>query len=180
MSSYRVVAADTPELLAQAYEIRRIVYCEENRFESGSDHDEHDDRAVHSIIIHYTAGVLGAVRLVLPTPAGALRMGEVSRFCITKTWRADRALLRRMLVDGLVALSHQHNIEYWFVLMQDSLARTLANMGIVFEVLGPPVELRGARRAQYCKVSDAVAGMILKDSFDFGGRDPARCPPGDK
>jgi N-acyl amino acid synthase of PEP-CTERM/exosortase system len=67
-------AADTPELVARAQEIRYQVYCiEQQGYEDAAQHpdgrekDEFDTRSIHSLLVHRPSGVaMGTVRLVLP------------------------------------------------------------------------------------------------------------------
>lgn len=114
---FRIMTADTPDLLERVHRLRYQVYCIENAFEDpeafpdGLETDAYDLVAVHSLMVdrHSDADV-GAVRVVLPRP-GALecsfpvqrvcgdrrlhdprlfplaRTGEVSRFCISKAYR---------------------------------------------------------------------------------------------
>ena len=111
---FRVVPADTPELVQKAPEIRYQVYCVERRFENPASHpdrrekDHFDAHSVHSLLIHRSSGqAVGTVRLVLPRPEAlgesfAIQRvtdrsvlmplplhatAEVSRFSISKQWR---------------------------------------------------------------------------------------------
>lgn len=183
MTAYRVVVADTPELLAQAYEVRHLVYCEETHLLDGTDLDDHEGRSVHTLLTHVpTETAIGTVRLVMPTDRSPLRMAEVTRVCLSRArikelaLSRDRPLLFRLLISGVIEISQRFGVEYWFAYMQPGLARRFPPLGIEFESIGPEIELSGARRAHYCRVSDAVAGMILKDSFANAGLDAAICP----
>ena len=114
---FEVVAADRPELLRHAHELRYEVYCIERGFEDRSQHpdgietDEFDERAVHSLLVHRASGaIVGTVRLVLakqdaPGTSFAIQrvcnhpllrdwnafpvtsMAEISRFSISKKFR---------------------------------------------------------------------------------------------
>ncbi len=118
---FQVVAANTPDLVRQAQEIRYQVYCVEHQFENPAEHldgrenDEFDALAVHSLLIHRASSQpVGTVRLVLARPhapeesfaiqrlvgpsaiAGVghfpiRSMGEVSRFSISKEFRRRKA-----------------------------------------------------------------------------------------
>lgn len=68
---FRIVLADTPDLLQQAQRIRYDVYCKEFGFEreencpAGLEQDEYDAASVHCLVIHKaTNRAAGCVRLV--------------------------------------------------------------------------------------------------------------------
>lgn len=85
---FDVVAADTPERLAEAHRLRYQVYCVENAYEDAAAHpdgletDEYDSHAVHSLLIHRPTGmVAGTVRLILPDGSGSVAALPVSKVC---------------------------------------------------------------------------------------------------
>ncbi|HHM05642.1 MAG TPA: PEP-CTERM/exosortase system-associated acyltransferase [Gammaproteobacteria bacterium] len=114
---FEVVPADDEAGIRQALHLRYQVYCLETGFEpkeafrEGLERDEFDVRAVHSLLIHKSSGlVAGTVRLVLPDPAcpgtpfpvekhcgeGLPRplpeaerrwMAEISRFCVSREFK---------------------------------------------------------------------------------------------
>ena len=114
---FKVIRADTPELLDEVFRLRYQVYCIEHKFENpddfpdGRERDEYDEHAVHSLLVHKPSGAIaGSVRMVLPlidNPDNCLPIddvcdesalhdpsliprrhaGEVSRFAIAKTFR---------------------------------------------------------------------------------------------
>lgn len=115
-SYFKVVPADTPELLEQALRLRYQVYCVENEYENADDFpngqevDEFDGHAEHCLLIHRDSGtVAGTVRLVFPGPLGrkslpaminspslferseedlpCISTAEISRFSISKEFR---------------------------------------------------------------------------------------------
>lgn len=114
---FKVIRADTPELLNEVFRLRYQVYCIEHNFENpddfpnGMERDRFDKHSVHSLLVHKPTGAIaGSVRLVLPlkkNPDFCLPIddvcgeaslhdsslflrkhaGEVSRFAIAKTFR---------------------------------------------------------------------------------------------
>lgn len=71
-------------LLDEVYRLRYQVYCREHPFENpndfpdGREHDEYDQRAVHSLLLHAGSdAVAGTVRLVLPWRDGQKAVGKL-------------------------------------------------------------------------------------------------------
>ncbi len=69
---FRLLSADTPELLREVYRMRYEVYCVEMGFErpeqfpDGLERDDYDHRARHCLLQHRASGLYaGSVRLVL-------------------------------------------------------------------------------------------------------------------
>ena len=90
---------------------------------------------------------------------------EVSRFSISRQSRrlmethdpAERdfisntgPLMRLGLIQALVRMSLQHSITHWCAIMEQSLLRMLAAMGIHFVPIGPVVEYHGLRQPCFC------------------------------
>lgn len=114
---FKLILADTPELLKEVYRVRYQVYCVENQFEDpgknpgGLERDEFDDQSVHSLLVDSVSNrPVGTVRLVMHRPGagpGSLPFyrvceeagtpgasllpyettAECSRFAISKTFR---------------------------------------------------------------------------------------------
>jgi len=114
---FKVIRADTPELLDEVFRLRYQVYCLEHKFENpeefsdGMERDDFDAHSVHSLLVHKPSGAIaGSVRLVLPLMKKQKRglpiddvcdeeilndtslfekrhTGEVSRFAVAKTFR---------------------------------------------------------------------------------------------
>jgi N-acyl amino acid synthase of PEP-CTERM/exosortase system len=61
-------------------------------------------------------------------------------------------LMRLGLIQALVRMSVQNNITYWCAVMEQSLLRMLAAMGIHFVPIGPAVEYHGSRQPCFCVV----------------------------
>jgi len=59
-------------------------------------------------------------------------------------------LMRLGLIQALVRMSLQHNITHWCAVMEQSLLRMLAAMGIRFVPIGPVVEYHGFRQPCFC------------------------------
>lgn len=82
---FKVVDADTPELIRQAQRVRYQVYCLEKGFENaahntGLESDEFDSHAVQSVIVAKATGAaLGTVRLILPVAHASERSFAVQR-----------------------------------------------------------------------------------------------------
>jgi N-acyl amino acid synthase of PEP-CTERM/exosortase system len=114
---FKVVPADTAELLDAAHALRYQVYCVEHAFEDPAqqigerEKDSYDRRAVHAVLIYQpTQQVVGCVRLILPEPTGGIcelpicelldgpsrarldqcdpaRTAEISRYAVSKLFR---------------------------------------------------------------------------------------------
>lgn len=192
-----VIGPDDDKLREAAFRLRYQVYCVENPFEDPADNpdglerDAYDARAEHCLLRHRRSGSwAGTVRLVLPNrsdPARSfalqqvcqhplihdperfpvLKMGEISRFCISKAFRqrqgdwlypqsnepGDRQDERRVipnmtlgLMEGLVRMSLANGITFMCAMMERPLLRLLARLGIHFQELGPLVDYHGRRQ----------------------------------
>lgn len=68
---------------------------------------------------------------------------------------------------GLIALlfgvSAEYRIERWYAMMEASLARHLAKLGIEFHRIGPAVEHRGRRYPMMARVDDLLTGIDEKN-----------------
>ena len=208
---------DDPDLLQEAYRLRYHVYCVEHAFEDparfpdGLEVDEFDTRSLHSLLVHRPSGVIaGTVRLILPDaddPMGSLpidlvcsepalkdpsqvpraRMGEVSRFAVSRSFRrrvgeagsptavtdeslaameaaqrdmADRRLAPHItlgLIESLVSMSVRSGTTHWCSVMERALLRLLSRIGIYFENLGPEVEYHGRRQPCFSELSLLLA-----------------------
>lgn len=71
---FEIISGDTPEKLSQAYRLRYEVYCKEGLipgfdpedYPDGLEHDEYDERSVHSLLVHKSSGLIaGTVRIIL-------------------------------------------------------------------------------------------------------------------
>ncbi len=114
---FKVIRADTPELLEKVFSLRYQVLCVEHYYESPEsfpnemERDIYDSHAVNSLLVHRPTGAIaGSVRLILPLteyPGSDLpiyevckepelsdtslfireHVGELSRLVIAKTFR---------------------------------------------------------------------------------------------
>ncbi len=191
-ADFRVEVADTPEKREAAYRLRHQVYCTERGYESGQgrlETDRFDERAGHALLTQLSTGrVVGTVRLVAPDlaardpvaldvpmqhvcPPGLLRalprcrIGEISRFAISKELRDDAASampLRLGLLRGIVELSATMQLGAWCAIMERSLMRLLRISGVHFQPLGPAIEYRGLRQPLWGRIDD-VLGRMKRD-----------------
>jgi len=175
---FRVMTADTPDLLERVYRLRYQVYCIENAFEDpgafpdGLETDAYDAASAHSLMVdRHTGAAMGAVRIVLPRP-GAVdrsfpvqqvcndrrlhdpnllpleRMGEVSRFCISKDFRRRHQVgqAKLGLIRAAIAMTVANGLTHWAAAMEPWLLRLLRRLGIVFDPVGPPISYHGRRQ----------------------------------
>ena len=71
---FQLLSANTKDLIEQAFALRYQVYCMERQFlegdgeqPSGYESDEHDQHAVHSLLLHKPHdAAIGTARLILP------------------------------------------------------------------------------------------------------------------
>ncbi len=126
---FEMVPAISDELKKEVYKLRYQVYCIENDFESSShfpdrmEFDDFDHHSAHYLIRHRKSGEYAATaRLILSDandpkklfplelhceidnsavmqPINRLHIGEVSRFCVSKTFKK-----RKHEADTLTAL----------------------------------------------------------------------------
>jgi len=72
---FKIVSANTPELVQECHKLRYQVFCVENHYLTDNEYedfaeiDEFDHRSTHKLILHKESGLYAAtVRLVLPHP----------------------------------------------------------------------------------------------------------------
>ena len=235
---FEVLLADDEQLLAEAHRLRYQVYCVENDFEDpaenhdGLETDQYDERSVHCLLRHKPSGAMaGTVRIVLPDPSDldhsfalqefcedpvirdpkrfpVWRMGEISRFCISKVFRQrsgdgryprteedpgrsdERRVIPNMilgLIEGLVRMSVVHNIDHWCGILDPALLRLLARLGGHGHNIGPIVNYHGRRQPCYLHLVPLLEGIRAErpDVWDIitdGGRhwDALHCKNRDK
>jgi N-acyl amino acid synthase of PEP-CTERM/exosortase system len=198
-TEYSVLSADRAERRRAAHRLRYQVYCLENPFEDRSEHpdglerDEFDDHSVQSLLQRRSDGAaIGTVRLILPDPSdvrGSLpfhrlcrprvplidlllpvnSMAEVSRFCISKELRRQKAggpsqaTLARYatlgLIRSLVETSIENEITHWCMVVEPALLRFLATLGLKFYPLGPLVEHHGLRQPCHADLAMLLQGV---------------------
>lgn len=117
------------------------------------------------------------------------RVGEISRFCVSKVFRRrakEFATLHGIAPDGgagsgkrsfsyitlglfkgLVAVSSAAKLEYWYALMEPSLLKMLTMYGIHFKAIGPTVNYYGVRQPCMAPIESVLDG-IRKNSYEIG------------
>jgi N-acyl amino acid synthase of PEP-CTERM/exosortase system len=85
---FRLVPADTTDLIETAYRLRYQVYCNENSYEDADsfpdrmEFDEYDKHSAQSLVRCRASGHhAGLVRLVLPDPENPNKLLPVEKFC---------------------------------------------------------------------------------------------------
>ena len=199
---FDVVRADTDDLRDEVYRLRYHVlavehpYLDPDDYPDGRERDEFDAQSTHSLLIHRPSGAIaGTVRVVLPGregEAGRLpiqdhchdplindperfpvhRMGEISRFSVSKTFRRrltdtmypdalddrigappEASEIRRAmphitlgLMQAIVAMCAENGLTFVCASMEKQLLRLLARVGVYFNEVGPLIELFGLRQ----------------------------------
>lgn len=210
---FDVVRADTEELRDEVYRLRfRVLavehaYLDPGDYSDGRELDEFDAHSSHSLLIHRpTAAIAGTVRLVLPFHNGQPRrlpiedhchdpivgdptrfpihrMGEVSRFSVSKTFRRrltdtlypdalddrigqvpEAGEIRRVvphitlgLMQATIGMAVENGLTHLCATMERQLLRLLARVGVYFEDIGPLVELFGLRQPCFRDLGDLLA-----------------------
>ncbi len=105
---------------------------------------------------------------------------EISRFCLSKSQRAmaipckhsciqlasqqapfSPTLLNKYgpmlgLIRGLIQMSSEYEITHWFAIMEPSLIRLLAKLGIYFKPIGTLINYHGMRQPCYIELSELL------------------------
>ena len=215
---FEMVSATSDELKNEVYKLRYQVYCIENEFESsdlhpdGLEFDEYDQQSVHYLIRHRKTGDYAATtRLILPDAnnpdklfplelhceidnfaamksINRKNLGEISRFCVSKTfkkrkneghtiaaigsvWPNHVTLDERRtfphitlaLIACFIKASYEHDIHYLYAVMEPSLLRFVSAWGINFTKIGPKVDYHGERCPGLIKISDLLDGVAEKN-----------------
>lgn len=181
-----------------------------HRFSGEVESDQFDARSVHTILRHKPSGAMtGTVRLVLADPIdpalhfptellGVLRreerdaiwrvprtrLGEISRFAISKEFRRrrheahvihgiteealafDQHSSSRLcphislgLIKAVFHMSWTEGVTHWYAAMEPSLLRLLERMGIHFVRIGSLVEYFGRRQPCIAEVANVLSGI---------------------
>lgn len=180
---FTVERAVTAAQLHEVFRLRHQVYCVERGFEAvdgEEETDECDPRARH-VLVRSTAdgAAVGTVRVIAPDLDASLPMqrvcdaayllhlplcttGEISRFAISKQRRMSctgAALLRMLLLRGVVELSAEMGLTHWLAVMEPSLIRLHQRNGIRFQPVGPLVEYHGIRQPAFGEIGAVLAGI---------------------
>ncbi len=178
----------TPAAMREAQTLRHQVFClERNVFASQPgqtvDRDEFDARSRHILLRRRQDGeVVATARVVaglsenradcLPMQRYCCpslfrnlameRVGEISRFAISKASRSEGSrsgmLLRLGLLQGILRASQEVGLTHWCALMAPSLLRLMRATGVHFAPLGPMVEAYGRRQPCIAAIDLTLAG----------------------
>lgn len=172
--------------------------------------DDYDLRSVHTVLRHKSSGaVTGTVRLVLAAPDNSdarfpveafdvlrreardamwrvprTRLGEISRFAVSKNFRrrSDEGMITHGITEAALAanprspgrpcpyislglikavfhMSWAHGVTHWYAAMEPSLLRLLERLGIEFVRIGPLVDYFGRRQPCIAEVNHILAGI---------------------
>jgi len=116
------------------------------------------------------------------------KLGEVSRFCVSKEFKRRKKEAGTLagissdpgdnfsederrsfphitlaLIACLVKISAEHDIEYWYAVMEPALLRFLSALGIHFTQIGPLIDYHGKRQPGIIKVGDLLDGVAEKN-----------------
>ena len=215
---FEMVAATSDELKKEVYKLRYQVFCIENeifnseRYPDGLEFDEYDQRSVHYLIRHRNSGEYAATtRLILPDannseklfpleihctidnfvgmqPIYRERLGEISRFCVSKTFKKRKNEARTLaaidsdwgdyfsipeqrtfphitlaLIACFLKASYEYNIHYLYAGTELPLLRFVSGWGINFTRIGPVADFHGKRWPCLIKVTDLLDGVAEKN-----------------
>jgi N-acyl amino acid synthase of PEP-CTERM/exosortase system len=113
-------------------------------------------------------------------------LAELSRFCVSKQFRrraneqdlivtndlderrssygnTSSASITLALFACAIRMSSEHNIHYWFALMEPALKRVVAPLGINVMEIGGLVDYHGMRMPCAVKVDDLLESVRIKD-----------------
>lgn len=221
---FDMIPANTEPLEQEVYRLRYHVYCSETGLESPDncpnelERDEFDEISEHFLIRHKRSGEFAATtRLILPDPTNPNRLfpiethcvidrtdligsvpreklGEVSRFCVSKTFKrrhgeagtvagigpdtTDRFIAHERrtfphitlaLFTCLIRINRRHRLTHWIAVMEPALIRFLAYIGIYPTPIGPLVDYHGIRQPCIIEVDYLLDGVKQKnpDAWEF-------------
>lgn len=115
-------------------------------------------------------------------------LAEASRFCVSKDFKRrkkeagtltgiesdwvdiftekERRVFPHItigLLASLIKISSENDINYWYAVMEPSLARFFLSLGMYFAPIGPIADYHGKRRPYIIKISDLLYGVFKKD-----------------
>jgi N-acyl amino acid synthase of PEP-CTERM/exosortase system len=110
-----------------------------------------------------------------------LKLAKVSRFCVSRDFKRKqkesatltgsddqltedyiederRAFLHItiVLIECLIKMSAEHDIEYWFAVIEPSLPRFLSKLGIHFIEIGSLTDYHGKRQPSLIKINNLL------------------------
>lgn len=204
-SLFEGIIADSQELIDECYKLRYKVYCLENPYQEPNpaygeyERDQFDGHSVHALLRYRPTGeFIGTVRLIvnhgdspsmipiqslceehhiqLPASFNNKPYGEISRFCISKSFRRrvtdtmygtaytarELAEMRGRvipymalgLINMVVTMGREEGLSQVCAVMEPSLIRLLDKLGIHFLPVGPTIEFHGTRQISYINVTD--------------------------
>jgi N-acyl-L-homoserine lactone synthetase len=174
---------DDPVLLDQSYRVRYRVYCLERGFLDASNYpeqlerDEFDRYSLHAGVISRRRELVGTLRLVKVSMKGLplfrycavstecermlrqddVRLAEVSRLCMSREYRDDRAGNSRVALSLFRAgyqTSKRNGLTHWLAAMEPSLHRLLAAIGVPFRIVGPITDYFGPVAPYMCHLQE--------------------------
>jgi N-acyl amino acid synthase of PEP-CTERM/exosortase system len=219
---FEMVSATSDELKYEVYKLRYQVYCIEHKFlnsEQYPDHlecDDYEQQSVHYLIRHRKSGdYAGTTRLILPDaynpeklfplelyceidnvavmqPINRKHLGEVSRFCVSKTFkkRRNEANTLAAVANGIgidlqdhltlaerrtfphislalmacaIRASYENDIHFLYATTEPPWLRFLSALGINFIKIGPLVEYHGERWPTVIKITDLLDCVAEKN-----------------
>lgn len=121
---------------------------------------------------------------LLPIPIDRRHLAELSRFCVSKNFRRranEQSLLVTNDVDGshrnhnesahltlslfacALRISIEHDIRYWYALMEPASKRIAAALGIYFTEIGSPINFHGTRVPYFIQLSTMLDEVAKKN-----------------
>lgn len=179
-NKYDVFVCDSTDSKRINYHIRYKTFCLEKKFESAErfsdqmEQDKYDDYAIHFLLREPEAGSwIGASRLIT-TPTEQLPIfkvcdvenreyytdlsncAEISRLCILSEHRRSMPGMMLHLIKAMYYYSLEHNIENWFALHTNPLARIIKSKGFNSVPISCETEFRGIRRAYFTTLNQLL------------------------
>ena len=194
-------------------------YLARDKYPDQVECDDYDEYSVHALIRHRASNLFTATaRLVLSREHKPLskfpienfnilrrvkrdkawkvprtRIGEISRFAISKTFRRrlqekdkvhgitekifdashdDRRQVAEItlgLFKAILEMSAANGITHWYAVMEPSLIRLLAKIGIAFNTVGPLVDYHGWRQPCIVRAEEVLMSIYENnpDSWRF-------------
>ena len=214
---FEMVSATSDELKNEVYKLRYQVYCIETGFlnsehyPDGLEFDEFDQQSIHYLIRHRKSGEYAATtRLILPDannpeklfpvechceidnlafmqPINRIHLGEVSRFCVSKTFKNRKNEVHTLagideewpdyftlderrtfphiaiaLITCFIKASHENDIQFLFACMEPAFFRFVSPLGIKLTKIGPLANYYGERWPATIKITDMLDNVAEK------------------
>ena len=215
---FEMVPAISEELKNEVYKLRYQVFCIENKvfnselYPDDMEFDDYDKHSVHYLIRHRKSGEYAATtRLILPyannlkklfplelhceidnlaavQPINRAHLAEISRFCISKSFKKRKNEGRTLAAIGLnwddsfslpeqrnfphitlsliacfIKASYENDIHYLYAGTELSLLRLVSAWGINFTKIGPLANFHGKRWPCLITVTDLLDGVAERN-----------------